>query len=313
MTSTPILKIVFMGTPEFAVPALDVLQAGRHQVQAVVTVPDKPMGRGRKLRSSAVKQAAEGYGLPVFQPENLKAETFLQTIRELAPDLIVVVAFQVLPVSLFTIPRYGSFNLHASLLPRYRGAAPIHWALLNGDTESGVSTFFLKRKVDTGNIILQRRVAIEPEDNLHTLYAKLQQLGARTVGETVDLIAAGQVQEIEQDPALATPAPKVTPATQQLNFTESAATCHNRVRAFAPAPAAFTHRQGRRLKILATTIQPDENGPAGSILAIGTDSFTVACGQGALRVTQVQPESKKAMAVSAYLRGYPMEIGEVLG
>ncbi len=306
------LRIIFMGTPEFAVPALTKLHQSQHEIISVVTVSDRVQGRGRKVRPSAVKQAAEEYGLPILQPARLKLPEFADAINSLEPDLIVVVAFQILPESIFTIPRFGSFNLHASLLPRYRGAAPIHWALLNGDSETGVSTFFLKRRVDTGNIIAQAKTTIEPDDTLETLYLKLMSLGADLVVSTADQIAAGTVRELAQDNALATPAPKVNSTTQLLDFQQSADQCHNRVRAFSPRPGAFTTRDGARLKVISSAIA-DETGIPGTVIKLTQDSFTIACGTGALVVYKVQPESKKAMPVDAYLRGYPLNVGDHLG
>ena len=301
-----------MGTPDFAVPALKVLQTSRHQIQAVVTIPDKQQGRGQRFRASAVKQTADELGLPLIQPANLQDPDFAAELRQLAPDIIVVVAFQILPEEVFSIPRLGSFNLHASLLPRYRGAAPIHWALLNGDSESGVTTFFLKRKVDTGNIVLQRRLPIAPDENLHSLYEKLCTIGADLVLDTVDQIASGTVQESTQDNLLATPAPKVTSATQTLNFEQSAEQCHNRVRAFAPSPAAFSYRNGTRLKILSTSVA-EASGIPGQVIAVSAESFTVACKTGSLVIRSVQPESKKPMEAAAYLRGNPLTIGDEIG
>ncbi len=312
MKSTSPLKIVFMGTPDFAVPALEALEKSQHQVQAVVTVPDKQQGRGRKKRPSAVKATALKLDLRILQPEKLKDPDFVDTLSELAPDLIVVVAFRILPEEIFSIPALGSFNLHASLLPRYRGAAPIHWALLNGDKETGVTTFFLKRRVDTGNVILQSKVRIHDDDNLHTLYEKLCNLGAELVLETVDRISAGDLSSGEQDNALATPAPKVTSETRRLDFNEGAEACHNRTRAFSPSPGAFTYRSGTLLKILSTQVVSLEGSP-GSIVEVSDNTFTIACAQNALEVHIVQPESKKKMDVSAYLRGNPLKPGDTLG
>jgi len=306
------LQIVYMGTPDFAVPSLEILHNSHHQVQAVVTVPDKQAGRGRKQQASAVKVAALELGLPVLQPEKLTAPEFLQELKVLAPDLIVVVAFRILPEAVFSLPRFGSFNLHASLLPKYRGAAPIHWALLNGEQETGVTTFFLKKSVDTGNIIRQRSVNVAPADNLHSLYAKLCATGADLVLETVDIIAQGKASAGQQDDTQASPAPKVTTETRRLDFSEPAQRCHNRIRAFAPSPGAFTERQGKMLKLLRSQVV-EAHGEPGSVVSISPQSFTIACGAGALEVLSVQPESKKAMDSASYLRGYPFEIGEVLG
>lgn len=306
------LKIIFMGTPDFAVPSLETLASSRHDIQAVVTVPDKPQGRGRSIQASAVKKTAAKLGIDLLQPESLKSPAFKDQLEALAPDLIVVVAFQILPESIYTIPRHGSFNLHASLLPKYRGAAPIHWALLNGDTETGVTTFFLKRRVDTGNIIRQSEVAILPEDNLATLYEKLRMKGADLVLETVELIGAGTFIEMEQDSYLASPAPKVTSDTQMLDFEESSVQCANRVRAFAPKPGAFSFINNKRLKILKA--EPIEGkGTPGEVIKWDQNSFTIACGDGSLRILQVQPEGKKAMDVSAFLLGSRLNIGDRLG
>ncbi len=309
--STP-LKVIFMGTPDFAVPALKALNESPHSIQAVVTVPDKQQGRGRRERPSAVKSAALEYNLPILQPEKLTEPDFIETLKGYAPDVIVVVAFRILPEAVFTLPKYGSFNLHASLLPKYRGAAPIHWALLNGDSETGLTTFFLKRKVDTGNIIKQATTPILPEDNLHTLYTKLCNLGADLVVETTNLISMGTALAGEQDNSLASPAPKVTSETRLLHFDESAEQCHNRIRAFAPTPGAYTYRDGALLKILSSR-KVAGHGIPGSIINISDDSFTVACQEDALEIVSIQPESKKAMDVASYLRGYPIEIGETLG
>jgi len=306
------LKVVFMGTPDFAVPALEVLYDSHHQISAVVTVPDKQQGRGRHERPSAVKVAALEYGLPILQPEKLTDPAFIDVLKAFAPDVIVVVAFRILPEAVFTLPKYGSFNLHASLLPKYRGAAPIHWALLNGDAETGVTTFFLKRRVDMGNIIKQSKTSILPEDNLHTLYAKLCNIGADLVLETTNLIAEGSAMPGEQDNSLASPAPKVTSETRQLDFTESAEQCHNRVRAFAPSPGAYTHRSAGILKVVSTCIVEGQGTP-GTIIRVTPESFTVACADGALEIMSIQPESKKVMDAGSYLRGYPLEIGETLG
>ena len=306
------LKIVFMGTPDFAVPALKALNSSPHHIQAVVTVPDKQQGRGRREKPSAVKIVALEFGLPILQPEKLTSPDFISMLKELTPDVIVVVAFKILPEAVFILPKYGSFNLHASLLPKYRGAAPIHWALLNGDVETGVTTFFLKRRVDTGNIIKQIKIPILPEDNLHTLYARLCEVGAELVLETTNLIANGSNVAGEQDNSLASPAPKVTSETRLLDFQENAEKCHNRVRAFAPSPGAFTHRDSGLLKILSTR-RVEGLGAPGTILQVSEDGFTVACSEGALEITSVQPESKKVMDAASYLRGYPIEIGDILG
>ncbi len=279
---------------------------------SVVTVPDKQQGRGRREQPSAVKVTAIELDLPVIQPESLNSEDFINTLESLSPDLIVVVAFRILPESVFTLPRLGSFNLHASLLPKYRGAAPIHWALLNGETETGVTTFFLKRSVDTGGIIKQSKVSIVPEDNLYSLYDKLCLTGADLVLETVNMIANGNAEAKDQNNDLATPAPKVTSETRELDFNESAEQCHNRIRAFAPKPGAYTTRDGKMLKVLLSRIVEGEGEP-GRIIRLSKTSFAVACRDKALEICSLQPESKKAMDAESYLRGYPIQQGEIFG
>lgn len=306
------MKIVFMGTPDFAVPALESIALSKHVVQAVVTAPDKAQGRGRRIQYSAVKHAALKLGLPILQPANLKDDSFLQTLEGLKPDLIVVVAFRILPERVYNLPEYGSFNLHASLLPAYRGAAPIHWALLNGEDETGVTTFFLKKQVDAGNIIAQRKVKIMPQDNLGSLYEKLQSQGAELVVTTINQIARGDIATESQDSGKATPAPKVGPETQRLNFTESNIQCHNRIRAFSPQPGAYTFRNGKRLKILQSEISQLKGQP-GEVIALTKDAVVVGCGHESLLLLKVQPEGKRPLQVSDYLRGYPLEVGESLG
>ena len=306
------LNVIFMGTPDFAVPALRTLHQSHHTIQAVVTVPDKQQGRGQREKPSAVKSAALEYNLPILQPGKLTDPDFIDALKGFDPDIIVVVAFRILPEAVFSLPKYGSFNLHASLLPKYRGAAPIHWALLNGDSETGLTTFFLKRKVDTGNIIRQAKTPILAEDNLQTLYEKLCHLGADLVLETTNLISQGAIVSGEQDNDLASPAPKVTSETRLMHFTESANKCHNRVRAFAPKPGAYTYRDGVLLKLLLSRAVTGHGIP-GSIIGISEDSFTIACKEGAIEILSLQPESKKAMDVASYLRGNPFKIGETLG
>ncbi|MCF7824344.1 MAG: methionyl-tRNA formyltransferase [Candidatus Marinimicrobia bacterium] len=306
------LKIIFMGTPDFAVPSLQLLDESPHKIQAVVTVPDKPQGRGRSVRLSAVKDAAIKLELPVIQPQSLDDIGFIEELTAYQPDVIVVVAFQILPKEVFLIPKFGAFNLHASLLPKYRGAAPIHWALLNGDTETGVSTFFLKSRVDTGNIISQKKIPIAPEDNLQSLYEKLSVLGAKLVMQTVDQIAEGVADAIEQDDTFATPAPKVTTETQLLDFKEDCTLCHNRVRAFSPKPGAYTYKNGVRLKILRTEVSKIQGEP-GLVTWVSPQSFAIGCGKGSLIVQTVQPESKKAMQAVAYMLGNPVRVGDHFG
>lgn len=301
-----------MGTPDFAVPSLRKLQKSDHQIVSVVTVPDRPQGRGRKLTASAIKVAAHELALPVLQPESISDPDFIHEIKSLEPDLIVVVAFQILPPELYGLPARGSFNLHASLLPRYRGAAPIHWALLNGDTESGVTTFFLQRKVDTGSMLLQRSVPIQPEDNLGSLHDKLAAVGADVVLETVNGIAEQNLTTTAQDNGLATRAPKVGAEDRQLNFAEDVEQCNNRIRAFAPRPGAITSYAGQSIKILKATPVAGTGAP-GEILQADSSALVIACGTDALAVHEIQPEGKRAMPVADFLHGNTILPGATFG
>ena len=305
------LNIVFMGSPDFAVPALEAIYNSHHKLMAVVTVPDKPHGRGRKMRGSAIQQKARELGVPILQPERLRDPAFEAQMKTLAPDVMVVVAFRILPESIFSIPRLGAFNLHASLLPRYRGAAPIHWSLLNGDTETGVTTFFLKKSVDTGNILIQESIPISDQDNLATLYNSLRTLGSTVILKTLENISTGATEETSQDDSQASLAPKVSGDDQRLDFSQPAKQCHDRIRAFAPKPGAFCYRGGARLKIIRSSVS-DIAGEIGSILAVENDCFSVGCGSESLKIYQLQPENKKSMDAGSYLRGYPLALGDTL-
>jgi len=231
------LRIVFMGTPEFAVPSLRALVAGGYNVVAVVTTPDKPAGRGQKLHQSEVKLAALELGLPVLQPEKLKAPEFVEAMQALKPDLGIVIAFRMLPEVIWAMPRLGTFNLHASLLPQYRGAAPINWAVINGETETGVTTFLLNHEIDKGAIIAQVRVPILPEDNVGTMYDKLMHTGTALVTETVDRIAAGDIQPMEQtgiDESRLHPAPKIFKEDCRIDWSWEGRRIVNFVRGLSP-------------------------------------------------------------------------------
>ena len=238
------LKIVFFGTPEFAVASLDKLVMGGYNVAAVVTMPDKPAGRGQQILQSDIKKYAVAHNLPVLQPEKLKAEDFVDELRRINADLFIVIAFRMLPEVVWQMPKYGTFNLHASLLPKYRGAAPLNWAVINGDKETGVTTFFLKHEIDTGDIIQQKRITIEDSDNAGTVHDKLMTLGADMVIETVDAIIAGTVTTIPQDQlckgATPTPAPKIFKETCHIDWNNPAEKIHNLVRGLSPYPAAWS-------------------------------------------------------------------------
>jgi methionyl-tRNA formyltransferase len=297
-----------MGTPDFAVPTLEtLLTLPEAQVVAVVTGPDRPAGRGRQLQASAVKQAALAHGLPVLQPTNLKDPAFQQELKSYAADLQVVVAFRMLPEAVWNMPRLGSVNIHGSLLPQYRGAAPINWALMHGDQETGVTSFFLRHEIDTGDLILQDKLAIEPDDDFGSVYDKLKVLGARLAARTVAAIAAGTAPSTPQPtaPDGLRPAPKLTKETGRLDFSRPAAELVNQVRGLSPAPAAYTTLpDGRGLKVFRAQALPDEAATTpGTWTTDGRQYLRVATTSGWLDLLQVQLEGKKRMSVDEFLRG----------
>ncbi|MBB4603046.1 methionyl-tRNA formyltransferase [Hymenobacter luteus] len=302
-----------MGTPEFAVPTLEALLGWDGcQVVAVITAPDKPAGRGRQLQASAVKQAAERHQVPVLQPTNLKAPEFQEELRGYAADLQVVVAFRMLPEAVWNMPRLGSINIHASLLPQYRGAAPINWALIHGDTRTGVTSFFLRHEIDTGNLIYQDAVDIAPEDDFGSLYEKLKLAGAQLALRSVQAIAAGTAPSIPQQelPELR-PAPKLQKETGRLDFQQSAPALANLVRGLSPIPTAFTQLpDGRTLKVFKALPLDDEeaSGPDTSVpgrwFTDGRTYLRVQTANGLLDLQDVQLEGKKRMPVVEFLRGF---------
>ena len=299
------MKIVFFGTPDFAIPSLKILNESKHKVVGVVTAPDKQRGRGRKISYTPVKKYALENNLFLLQPEKLKDDDFINSLKKLNADLFVIVAFRILPTGVFTIPPRGSFNLHGSLLPKYRGAAPIQWALINGEKETGVTTFFLKEKVDTGNIILQEKIEIKEEDNLGTLHDKMSETGAELVLKTVEQIENNSYKLSEQDNTLATPAPKITKETCQINWEKSAVEIHNLIRGLSPFPGAFFIHNGKQYKIFKSEIiptlklNPSEIHQTKNEIFIGTTENTI-------QVLQIQPEGRKRMTTEEFLRGYTL-------
>ncbi len=305
-------RIVFMGTPDFAVPSLDALvEAGLAPV-AVVTVPDKPAGRGQKVRASAVKRAAERHGLPVLQPASVKDPAFAEQIAALDADVLAVVAFRILPPVVFEAARLGAFNLHGSLLPAYRGAAPIQRAIMDGVEETGVTTFFLQRTVDTGNVILRRRIAVGPDDTAGDVHDRLAEIGAEAVVETVRQIAAGTAEAEPQDDALASPAPKIFREDAEIDWSRPARKVHDHVRALSPYPGAWTAWEGETVKVLRTRFEEARlDGPPGRV-TVDEGRMLVACGADAVEVLEVQREGKRRMDAVAFLNGAEVD-GAVLG
>lgn len=307
------LRIVFFGTPEFAVESLDTLVKAGYNIAAVVTAPDKAAGRGHKMLQSAVKQYAIAHNLPLLQPVSLKAPEFVDELRAIGANLFIVIAFRMLPEVVWTMPELGTFNLHASLLPRYRGAAPINWAVINGDKETGVTTFFLKHEIDTGDIISQEAITIGDDECAGSVHDRLMALGARLTLKTVDDIVAGTVTPLPQD-AIAgrevSAAPKIFKDTCRIDWSAKATDVHNLVRGLSPYPAAWTtltddEKDGATdVKIIRTAVSR-RDGANSEPGRIGTDgrTMTVDCGNGSIEILELQPAGKKRMTAAEWLRG----------
>ena len=310
------LKIVFFGTPDFAVESLDRLVSGGYNIVGVVTMPDKAAGRGHKMFQSPVKEYALAHNLKLMQPANLKDPEFVEELRSLNADLQIVIAFRMMPEVVWNMPPLGTFNLHASLLPKYRGAAPINWAVMNGDKETGVTTFFLKHEIDTGDIIQQEKIEIAETDNVGVVHDRLMTLGAGMVVETVDAIIAGTVKPIPQEDLLnkdeePTPAPKIFKETCEIDFKRTAREVYNHIRGLSPYPAAWTTIKDANgtefaLKIYETEL-PSEIvvGEPGAVVAT-KDTLTFACADGSIEVKSIQLAGKKRMTKAEFLRGFKL-------
>jgi methionyl-tRNA formyltransferase len=293
-----------MGTPDFAIPSLRKLTQSKHRVVAVVTAPDKERGRGRKVSFTPVKQFAVDHNIPVLQPERLKNNTeFVEELKRFNADLYVIVAFRILPPEVFNIPPKGSFNLHGSFLPKYRGAAPIQWALINGETETGLTTFKLAEKVDTGNIYLQRKIQIKPDDNFESLHDRLSVEGAIIVLDTVDLINFGNFVLYEQDNLLATPAPKITKETALINWNKPALAIHNLIRGLSPVPGAIFEFKNKIIKVYNSQVFERNDLKPGEFSQTKKE-LIVGCGENSLNILELQQEGKKRMGVEEFLRGF---------
>ncbi|MBO5856496.1 MAG: methionyl-tRNA formyltransferase [Alistipes sp.] len=313
------LRIVFMGTPEFASTSLRMLVKEGYNIVAVVTTPDKPAGRGQKMHESDVKLTAKELGLPILQPEKLRDEEFLAALKALDIDLGIVIAFRMLPEVVWAMPKYGTFNLHASLLPQYRGAAPINWAIINGEKQTGITTFLLNHEIDKGAIIEQQAVDILPEDNIGSLYDKLMHCGAGLVLRTVDKIAEGGYETIEQmhvDENTLRPAPKIFKEDGRVDWSRNVVDIHNLVRGLSPYPAAWSpiFKNGEEcgsLKIFTTHIEPAEiNVAPGSVKSDGKSYVAIAASDGWVYLDEVQMAGKRRMAIKELLLGW-RDVSEV--
>lgn len=309
------MKIVFMGTPDFAVEALKaIIQAG-HEVMCVVTQPDKPKGRGKEMQFTPVKQCALEHQIPVLQPVKVREAESVEALRAFGADIFVVAAFgQILPKELLVMPKYGCVNIHASLLPKYRGAAPIQWAVINGEKESGVTIQQMGEGVDTGDILLKRAVALDNKETGESLYDKLSRLGAELIVEVLPEIEAGKVIPEKQEEALSTHVGKITKAMGLIDWNKSAEELERLVRGLNSWPSAYTFLRGKTLKIWeAEVLEEKEDGEPGSVDAVTKTNVIVNTGEGKLALTSVQLEGKKRMEVKDFLLGYKVEAGEKLG
>ncbi len=312
------LKLVFMGTPAFALPSLDLLQLSEHRIAGLVTQPDRPRGRGRQLNQSPTKKWATKQGIQIFQPENITMPEFIKWLNEIKPDLIVTVAYgRLLSKTLLDLPPLGCINLHASYLPAYRGAAPIHRAVIDGAESSGVSVIQLTQELDGGDIIMQEKEEISFYDTAGMLHDRLAVRGASLLVNAVNALAEEIVQKVPQDPFLVTYAPPLKPSDEKLGWNNSALEIYNRIRGLNPWPGAYTTLRGKRIKVWQSVlpdIAENEAGKSapGTILAAGEGSLTVSTGKGAITLLNLQPAGKKAMDADAFCCGYHIEPGERL-
>lgn len=299
------MRIVFLGTPEFAVVSLERLLKSQHNVVAVVTIPDKTKGRGLKSRPSAVKKFAITHNLPVLQPVSLKDPSFIETLRQYNADAFVVVAFRILPEIVFNLPPKGTINLHGSYLPKYRGAAPINWAIINGDTWSGVSTILINNKVDTGDLLLQKKVKIDDDMTAGELHDVLAREGAGLLAETLDGIGQNLLKPVKQDDTLASKAPKITKELCRLDFSKPAKDIHNKVRGLSPYPGVNVLIDSQPLKIFHTSLPRTKSSYSyGQLSRINRNSFFIQCADYEIEVLEVQAPGKKRMETSAFLNGH---------
>jgi methionyl-tRNA formyltransferase len=307
------MRLVYMGTPDFAVPGLKRLIQDGHSIAGVVTQPDRPRGRGLRVCEPVIKKAAADAGIPVLQPENLNAPEFLEALRKWEAECFVVIAFRLLPEAVWTLPPAGTVNLHASLLPRYRGAAPIQWAIIRGETETGVTTFYIERKMDTGDWILQRRTAIHPEETAGELHDRLSVIGAECLSETVRRIEAGTATRTRQQGEPSS-APKILPEHGRIDWTWSGRDVSNLIRGLSPFPGAYTFWEGKRLRLFGGrpwdgTVQA----APGTVLDSACGLLRVAAGQGGVEILSMQLECGRPMETAEFLRGHRIRPGTVLG
>lgn len=307
------MRIIFMGTPEFACPTLRTLIERGENVVAVVTQPDRPKGRGQQTLPPPVKVVAEGHGIPVLQPVKVRLPESIEQIRALEPDLIVVIAFgQILPKALLDIPKHGCINVHASLLPRYRGAAPLNWCIINGECETGVTTMMMDVGLDTGDMLLKSATPIDPDEDTQSLHDRMSLLGAELLARTLDRLKAGELVPEKQDDSLTCYAAMMKKEDGLIDWTRSAQQIKNQVRGMTPWPGAFSFLDDKLLKVYKVQTASGSGTP-GTVVAAGRDGIEVACGEGSLLIRELQLEGKKRMAAGDFLAGYKVQPGVLLG
>ncbi len=311
------MKIIYMGTPDFAVAPLEAILKAGHEVTAVVTQPDRQKGRGREVQYSPVKECALSYGIPVLQPLKIKEKDAVEELRKYSADIFVVAAFgQLLSEEILNMPRLGCINIHASLLPAYRGAAPIQWCVINGEEKTGVTIMQMAKGMDTGDILLQKEVVLDEKETGGSLFDRLMETGAELIVEVLPKIEAGELTPVVQKEELATYAGKITKDMGNIDFAKSAVTIERLIRGLNPWPSAFTHYKGKILKIWEADVVSEcanaENPVPGTVIAMDKESFTLATGEGALRIRSLQPEGKKRMSCAEFMRGYEVKVGEAL-
>lgn len=311
------LRVVFMGTPDFACPTLQMLIDRGEDVIAVVTQPDRPKGRGQKTLPTPVKALAEKDGIPVLQPAKVRAPEFIEVMKEMKPDIAVVVAFgQILPKALLEIPRFGCINVHASLLPRYRGAAPLNWCIINGETETGVTTMLMDVGLDTGAMLVKKSTPIDPDEDTQSLHDRLSILGAEALAETLDLLAAGKLVPEKQDDSLSCYASMLKKEDGLIDWNRDAQIIKNKVRGMSPWPGAFTYLDGKLVKIYRVRTKETLTGrveTAGTVLRADRDGIEVACAAGAIIIDELQLEGRKRLPAGEFLAGCKIAPGTVLG
>ena len=309
------MNVIFMGTPDFAVSTLEGLIKSNHKIIAVVTRPDRPKGRGREILPSPVKVVAEANKIDVLQPEKVKEPDFVKKLREYIADCIVVVAFgQILPNEILSFPRYGCINLHASILPKYRGAAPINWALIKGEIKTGVTSMLMNEEMDTGDMLIQREVEIKEDDNAGTLYDMLSRIGSDVVLETLECLEKGEIKRVKQDASIATYAPKLKKEDCLIDWSIGAKKIVNKIRGLTPALGAYTSYNGKRLKITnAEYLIKEVKAEKGEVFEVNRNGIKVICGDGLVIIKNLQSEGKRVMGVGEFISGHNIKAGEILG